>query len=921
MAVVRKAITEVILVLKLEVDRFLILKTMKKNFLLFLLFFSLFGFSQIKISGIVRDSIGKPLEMANVIAMNTNDGSLEGYSITDAKGFYKIKVSKPTTIQLKVSYLGFESQTKILIIGEKETTKDFVLYESKNSLNEVEVTYEMPVTIKGDTIVYNADSFTSGKEKKLGDVLKKLPGIEVNKEGKIEVDGKAVSKVMVEGKDFFDGDTKLATKNIPADAIKKVEVLKNYNEVSQMRGLGDDSDNIAINIKLKEGKKNFWFGEVTAGTGKGDTKARYLAHPKLFYYSPKKSINIITDLNNIGEIPFTFQDYFKFSGGFRSLMKSGGINISSNSLGLSFLKENKAKEIANKFAAVNFSQTINKKLDFSGFAIFSNAKNTLETNANTTNATQNGNVTEFTEDELNQNNTLGLLKLSLDYKPSVKFQLNYDVITKISNLKEQSATKSFSTLTGNNTILSHKAEKPFSIRQSTNMYYTLNDKNIFSFAAQYVYEKNKPLYNTINSEQRLLEIPTIDEGTNFNLSQNKKYTTSKLDATLDYYYILNNKSNLNFSLGSVINSQNFTSNIFQTLDNNSSVNFTNSRLKNDVKFNFTDVFLGLHYKLQAGIFTLTPGVSAHQYLSKNEQLGVKTKKSPFYLLPDFTAKIALKRSENIRLNYSMSTNFTDINRLAEGVIYNAYNSLSAGNRNLENALYHKYGIQYFNFNSFSFTNIHGGINYTKKHDVIKNVSRFIGIDRINSFQNIEEPEDNLSGRLRISKRYKKIKASVSGNISFANTYRLRTISPSETLRTKTKYTTQNYKASLSTNFKKWPNFEVGYETELSKFDNSKSIRNKPFANIEIGFLKDFILTSDYTYNHFKDSNDSVNTYDFLNVNLYYQKGGSKWEFKASAINLLNTKSINDNYFSTDFTSTSQYIVQPRYIMFSVKYDL
>jgi len=895
----------------------------KKSLILVLfLFITTVLFSQIKLTGVVKDSIGNPLEMANVIAMSIADGSLEGYSITDTKGNYKIKISKPGSVEVRVSYLGFESQSKILIISEQETIKNFVLYEAKNSLNEVEVTYEMPVTIKGDTIVYNADSFTSGKEKKLGDVLKKLPGVEVNKDGVIEVDGKTVSKIMVEGKDFFDGDTKLATKNIPADAIKKVEVLKNYNEVSQMRGLGDDSDNVAINIKLKEGKKSFWFGEVTAGAGEGNNEARYLAHPKLFYYSPKKSINVITDMNNIGEIPFTFQDYFKFSGGFKNMMKSGGISISSNSLGLSFLKDNKAKEIANKFAAINFSQTINKHLDFSGFAIFSNAETELETNSSITSSiNQNNEITELTKNNTQQNNNLGLLKLSFDYKPNTNFQLDYDVLTKMSDLNEYSNTNSFSTLTGNNTINTNKEEKPFSIRQNTNMYYTLDKKNIFSFGAQYLFEKNNPLYNAINSDQRFAELPTVNEGTDFSISQNKKFTTNKLDATLDYYYVLNSKSNLNFTLGTVLNSQTFTSNIFQTLDNNSIVNFTPSNLTNDVKFNFTDVFLELHYKLQAGIFTLTPGVSAHQYISKNNQLGSDVKQSPFYLLPDFTAKIALKRSENIRLNYSIATNFTDIQKLSEGILYNSYNSLKSGNRNLDNALYHKYGINYFNFNSFSFTNIHGGINYTKKYDVIKNTSRFTGIDRINTATNIEEPEDDLSVRLRVSKRYKKIKASASGNVSVANTYRLRTLPSNQIISNKTKYTTQKYKASLATNFREWPNFEAGYEATLSKFDNSKSINNKPFANIEVSFFKNFILTADYAYNHFKDSNDNINIYDFLNANLYYQKEGSQWEFKASAINLLDTKSINTDYFSTDFRSTSQYTVQPRYLMFTVKYDL
>ncbi len=891
---------------------------MKKIFLIVLFSITTFtGFSQLKISGIVKDSIGNPLDMANVIAMNVSEGTLEGYAITNPKGEYKIAISKPGNIELKVSYLGFDSQSKLLVISDKETIKNFILKESKNSLNEVEITYEMPVTIKGDTIVYNADSFTNGKEKKLGDVLEKLPGMDVNKDGEIEVEGKKVGTILVEGKEFFDGDTKLAVKNIPADAIKKVEVIKNYNKVSQMRGLGDDSDSIAVNIKLKEGKKNFWFGEVTAGAGEGDG-ARYLAHPKLFYYSPNKSINIITDMNNIGEIPFTFQDYFKFSGGFKNMMKSGGINISSSSLGLSFMKDNKAKEITNKFAAINFSQAINKNLDFNGFAIFSNAITDMQTNSNRTFLFNN--TTEETKNTTNQNNTLGLLKLALGYKPNANFQLDYDAIIKLSDLSEANTTNSFSPLHVQNTITSSKNEKPFSIKQSANMYYTANDKNIFSFTSQYLYEKNKPLYNSINTDQRFSLITSINEGTDYNLSQNKKITTSKLDAKLDYYYVLNSKSNINITLGSVVNAQKLNSTIFQTLDDNSITNFTNVALNNEVDFKYTDVFLGLHYKLKAGMFTITPGVSAHQYSSSNEQFGIETKKSPFYLLPDFTAKIQLKRSESIRLNYRISTNFTDINKYAEGVLYNSYNSLSIGNRDLNNALYHKYSLHYFHFNSFSFTNISASISYDKKYDIIKNVSQTLGIDRINTNVNAFNPEDNFSVNARISKRFRSLKAALSGNYSIANNYRLQSILGTITS-LKNKITNQNYKASVNTNFKKGPNFELGYQVTLSDFDALKSTTHKPFSNVEISFLKDFVLTADYNLNLVTDGFNNTNTYDFLNANLYYQKEGSSWEFKTSAINLLDTKSINDNYFSADLNNTSQYIVQPRYLMFTVTYDL
>ena len=292
--------------------------------------------AQITLRGVVKDSIGTPLEMANAIAINTVTKKLDSYGFTDAKGNYKLNLNKNTTYNIKVSYIGFKTADITIKTGETNLTKNINL-NTDNSLDEVNITYKMPVTVKGDTIVYDADSFKNGTEKKLGDVLDKLPGVEVNDDGEIEVEGKTVKKIMVEGKDFFDGDSKIATKNIPADAIDKIQVLKNHSEVGQMSSVTDNEDNIVINIKLKEGKKNFWFGEVSAGLGFAMEDSRYLAHPKLFYYSPKYSINIITDVNDIGEVPFTMRDYFKFTGGFRSFGQSNGTNFNVGSNDISFL--------------------------------------------------------------------------------------------------------------------------------------------------------------------------------------------------------------------------------------------------------------------------------------------------------------------------------------------------------------------------------------------------------------------------------------------------------------------------------------------------------------------------------------------------------------------------------------------------------
>ncbi|MBT8385672.1 MAG: TonB-dependent receptor, partial [Bacteroidia bacterium] len=287
----------------------------------------LISFSQnVKFEGTVKDSLGNPLEMANVIAFKKGTTFLQSYSITDARGNYRLTLEQNQPYTFKVSYIGYDTHQIDISIDSSSTTleKHFVLKESKESLAEVELTYEMPVQIIGDTIVYNADSFVSGKEKKLEDVLKKLPGIDIDDNGEVEVEGKKVEKVLVEGKEFFDGDSKIATQNIPANAIDKVQVLKNYNEVAGMRGVTNNEDNIALNIKLKSGKKRFWFGEVNAGVGNNE---KYLAKPKLFYYSPEKSINILADFNNIGETPFTMRDYFRFTGGLRGAMRGSGTSF------------------------------------------------------------------------------------------------------------------------------------------------------------------------------------------------------------------------------------------------------------------------------------------------------------------------------------------------------------------------------------------------------------------------------------------------------------------------------------------------------------------------------------------------------------------------------------------------------------------
>jgi hypothetical protein len=888
----------------------------------------------IKVKGAIKDSLGAPLELANVVASIKADGKLESYAITNYEGRFQLSLPKNNTYVLKASFLGYSPQEKELTVPEEseDINLDFILQPLANQLDGVEITYEMPVTVRGDTIVYNADSFKTGEERKLGDVLKNLPGIEVNDDGEIEVEGKAVTKVMVDGKDFFDGDSKLATKNIPADAVDKVQVLRNYNEVDQLRGVQNNQDNVAINIKLKEGKKNFWFGEVTAGGGLvGDDEAGYLAHPKLFYYSPKYSLNFITDFNNVGEVPFTFRDYFNFTGGFRNFNRGGGTNfsISESDLGFAVAQNNRANEIETKFFAGNFSYQASENLDLSGFGILSDNSTNIINNSIRRFITS-GSI-ENTNSVNDQTSRLGMLKLSGVYKPNANLQIDYDVLTKGSKQEQDDLTTSI--FDGNtNNIVEGKENTPFSVNQNVNAYYTLNENHIFAGQIQHLYQDEDPFYNAITDLLPFPGILPVDENQDrYNINQNKNVKTNKIDGKVDYYYILNNVSNLNFTLGTTYSNQQFGSNIFQILDNNSRVDFSetppvdgeNLPLVNDVEFAFSDVFLGMHYKLKSGQFIITPGLTLHNYNVKSDQLGASTSKNDWKVLPDFNIIWNIKKSESLRFNYDVAAQYTDVNDYAEAFVFNNYNRLFSGNRNLENALSHNYSLAYFSFNLFNNTNISGALNYSRRLNGYKNDTQIVAINQVSSPFNIDSnfPDETYTAFGRYSKRIKKLQINLSGNVSVNKSNNL----INDVVRESESFT-QNYRGSVRTNFRDWPNFEAGYRLNINQYDNGglsqTFFTQRPFANVDVRFLKDFTFDAEWDYYNYNNDEKTVeNTYSFVNANIYYKKGDSSWEFRVQATNLLNTEFINSDNFSEQFNTTSQYYVLPRILMFVVKYEL
>ena len=894
-------------------------------------------------TGKVTDSIGTPLELANVILINSESNSLETFAMSDDKGNYKLSLKKNTSYNLQVSYIGMSTFSQMLMTKNDDIFKNFSL-QSNNQLDAVELTYEMPVVISGDTLVYDADSFKTGTERKLEDVLKNLPGVEINDAGEIEVEGKAVTKVMVEGKDFFDGDSKIASKNIPSNAVDKVQILKNYAEVRQLSSVQNNQDNIAINIKLKKGKDKFWFGNILAGSGESPNYTQnqdldlYIFQPKLFFYSPTYSVNVIGDLNNIGEQAFTRRDYWNFSGGFNRPSGKSGTNISLGNNNLSFLQlqNNRAKDINTEFIAINSSFSPSKKLDYSAFLILTNSETEIEQN----NSTQYVGLTDNIPDENTKTNTsqtseLGIGKFSLKFNPNVNNQVDYEVLGRVTN--ESQDQNYLSSVIGS--IEQLDEAETFSINQNLNYYYTLNEKNIFALEAQHQLKDEDPFYNALLENNDNYQTTAISLGLDnslpfYNIAQDKRVKSNQLDAKVDYWNILNKKSDLNLTLGTIYSKQDFDSEIFQYLSEYDENIYNPSSLvndgfdSNDVSYLFNDLYLGLHYRLKTGKFTISPGFTAHSYNSENNQSGsvdsnFSYKKSFFKILPDFNMIIQLKDSESLRLNYAMRTQFTDITKIARGLVLNNYNSLFIGTQDLQNAVSHNISLNYYSFNLFNYTNVYAGINYNKSIDQIRNLTSFESVIATSNPFNSSFADENLSVYGRYQRSYGKIRGTLgtSLNLSKFNQFIRDTSAPSlsETF-------SQSYNSSIRTLFKNAPNIEAGIKYSISETNigslETKYFTESPFVELDALILKSFTFRTNYSTTKFKDQNTVLNNYKFFDASLSYRTDKeSKWEFEIKATNLLDTKSQSQSSVSNISVSTSEYFIQPRFITLRLIYTL
>lgn len=916
---------------------------MKKILLFIALVLGSISYGQnIKVEGVIQDISKAPLEMANVMAVNQATKAMDAYAITTDKGKYSLNLKPNSTYIIKLSYLGMQNK-EITVATKAENMMQNITMESGGiELDGVEIVREMPVSIKGDTIVYNTDSFKTGEERKLEDVFKKLPGFEVMADGQVQVEGKRVTKLFVNGKPFMEGDTKLGSKNIPSDAVDKVQVVRNFNEVSQMKGLENNNDDIALNIKLKKGKDKFWFGDVSAGLA---NDKGYIFNPKVFYYSPKTSINSIVNLNNIGEVSLTSADFFRINGGARNTIGRSGttLNLNRNFFGLSG-GDNVAKA-NDKFGTLNVNHSVSKKWTLTGFAAYSSTFNQAITNSdrgifepNTTNIA----TLENRKNKTDSRNNAFISKVGSKYKPNDNFQLDYDIFFRKNDQQDvdnsQSNFSSFAngnSFNSSNTVIAFQNQAPVSFNQSLNLFYTQNPKGTWVIEVQHQYDDEDPFYNpqlSVNPYQNNSSQDPNDPSAVFvnenslNIEQSRFVKTNKVDAKADYYYQISNKSIFNVTAGNSNAFQTYNSSLLQILEDKSVNPVEQAAYNNDVRYAFNDVFLGLHYKFIVGKFTFNPGFSVHQYNTNNQQSGIPYQLNFSRFLPDMFARWDLKKSENITYNFNVRNGFNDINSLVEGYIFTNFNSIAKGNSQLQNSLVTSHRLNYSKYNLYNFTTIFGNISYTTTKDPVVNGISFQSIYSTSDRLNLDAENENLNGNLFYSKSFKKYYKVTGGvnaswNKNFVLNRRVANGTTQEFIQG-IENVNHSYNLAFATQFKKYPNIDLGYRINFSEQASNKFTTQTPTVKLNYYFLNGLNVNWDYSFNRFKNETSGLtNDFEIMTASLNYIKKDSKFEYRIQANNLLNTRSRLNNSFSVNGFNANETIILPRFVTFILKYNI
>ncbi|MEQ3654684.1 MAG: outer membrane beta-barrel protein [Dokdonia sp.] len=327
------------------------------------------------VTGTLKDKVtAAKLEAATVFLETVKDSTLLTYTITNQEGAFTLEGrSQEPNARVNISFIGYDNYTKVVDLNQGSIDLgDIELATSVASLDEVVVKSRAPITIKKDTLEFNVKSFKTKKDANIEDLLKELPGVEVDEDGKIRVNGKEVNKILVNGKPFFGDDPTIATRNLTKEMVEKIQVTDTKTDDEAFAGEEGDSESKTINLTIAEENNKGTFGRVAGGVGTDD---RFEYAGLINFFNNDQRVSVLAGGNNINSAGFSFGEIRKMFGGGNSISVSsnGSFAIDGRSFG-------GGQGIVNsRSIGANYADDITEKFDVTADYFYAGASSFDET--------------------------------------------------------------------------------------------------------------------------------------------------------------------------------------------------------------------------------------------------------------------------------------------------------------------------------------------------------------------------------------------------------------------------------------------------------------------------------------------------------------------------------------------------------------
>jgi hypothetical protein len=847
------------------------------------------------LKGQITDAQNRGIPNVSVSLLDENDDVLI-YDFTDDNGLYifKINLIEYKKLKIEIANMGFEKISQILT--NLSQPLNFTLKEKSLELEEVVVENEKRVRIANDTTTIKVASFANKTEQTIEDLLKKIPGIEVQKDGSIKAHGKSIDKLLIEGEDMFDKNYKILSKNLDSKVLEAVQILDNFEDNPIFKKFSN-SDKVAINLKLKKGLQNVWFGNAIIGSGivseniwKESANIGLLRKKiKLFY---------LGDYNNLGE---RATDLYTSNANEKSSFSEDRIeyktnsiyNIPNNDIGIF----SKSQGIFNTalLNSISFTSKINKKLTIRGVA--SNALDSqIQNSSSFTQYSLQGNPMSFSEENFyNVRSMLTASELELTYVPNEK---NY--ITNFFIAKDNSNKTTNNLLFNNEQINQRLLTENLSLYNHFNHTLQLSEKiilnNYLYFGKERVNENSKVKSSNLNNFFNVLQ--------NLIITQNSMNTINFIGLKTKLLYkfhqidfsnsIQIEQSNQEFTSKFLIDNQNFAN-----YQNNQNLNLTNIFQDNIIRYNFTSkIDLSATLNLQNTNFRTNE--NANNIFITNPSVNLNIKKTGF---------------GNFTLSYAESNTLPELNQLLPNFQLTDYRSFSQGTKYHEPLKNQTYSFNHYFYNDPKRFSLNTKLFYINSKSIINNVTELTENFIFNS--NIQSAgSENYTANFSFVNYIRKFKTA--SKIETTNSW----ISAPVNVNSNEFSIAQNFNNSIkysATTYFSFPiNFDFGlnYNYFQTIFQNIKTDNNTKDAFVNVNYkISNTIL--------FESNNNlyliNKNNYSFNNIVLSYTPTESRLSYRLLINNLANHDeftTISVNNFS-NCKSTVQIV--PRYILGTIKY--